>query len=221
MLRRNWSTFQVLQKGTFLVNSQQTNSTSTSAGTGGSSFASLLTGYYNQFQRNFSLVFPTYRAWELGWYVHDNWRVNNWLTLNLGLRYDITTPTSAKRNNISNFDPTDPATLAGGKVLVAGADGVSETLNIKTRLNQFQPRTGFAATLSKGLVLRGGFGMSFWPGAVFSPAKFWNAPFVSTVNLNQTAGAPTLSLDGSVPPPTPNPTCLVAACGARQEATYQ
>src|SRR5215467_2970431 len=214
LLRRDWTTFQVLFKGNFFINALQTNSTGTAAGSGGSAFASLLTGYYNQATRNMALVAPQYRDWELGQFIQDNWHMNRWLTLNLGLRYDIFTPIKEKNNAISNFDPTDPATLASGRIQVAGVGGVSDTLNIGTQYADLQPRVGFAATLGHGAVLRGGFGTSWWPNNVASPANLKNAPFVATYTINQTPATPTLKLSGAVSPPTPNPTCLVASCGA-------
>jgi hypothetical protein len=214
LLRRDWSTFQVLFKGNFLVNSIQTNSTGTGAGTGGNSFASLLTGYYNQTTRNMALVAPQYRDWEMGEFFQDDWRVTRRLTLNLGLRYDIFTPIKEKHNALSNFDPTNAAALAGGQVQVAGAGGVSDTVNIATQYKDIQPRLGFAATLGHGMVLRGGFGTSYWPNNVASPANLKNAPFVATYTINQAPANPTLRLGGSVPSPSPNPTCLSAACGS-------
>jgi hypothetical protein len=214
LLRRDWSTFQVLFKGNFFINALQTSSTGTAAGSGGNAFASLLTGYYNQGTRNMALVAPQYRDWELGEFIQDNWHMNRWLTLNLGLRYDIFTPIREKHNALSNFDPTDPATLAGGRIQVAGVGGVSDTLNIQTQYADLQPRLGFAATLGHGTVLRGGFGTSYWPNNVASPANLKNAPLVSTYTINQSPSTPTLKLSGAVPVPTANPTCLVASCGA-------
>src|SRR5262250_1923569 len=214
LLHRDWSTFQALFKGNFNINGLQTNSTGNGSGTGGNAFASMLTGYYNQATRNMALVAPQYRNLEIGEFIQDNWRLNRWLTLNLGLRYDIFTPFTEKHNAISNFDPTDPATLASGRIQVAGVNGVSNTVNIKTQYNNLQPRIGFAATLGHGTVLRGGFGTSFWPNNVASPANLKNAPLVATYTINQTPNTPALKLSGSVPNPTANPTCLVAACGA-------
>ncbi|PWU07757.1 MAG: TonB-dependent receptor [Terriglobia bacterium] len=214
LLRRDWSTFQLLFKANFNINSVQTNSTGTGAGTGGNSFASLLTGYYNQATRNMALVAPQYRDWEIGEFLQDDWRATRWLTLNVGVRYDIFTPFKEKHNAISNFDPTNGAVLAGGQIQVAGQNSVSDTLNIGTQHGDVQPRLGFAATLGHGMVLRGGFGTSYWPNNVASPANLKNAPFVATYTINQTPATPALKLSGAVPPPTPNPTCLVAACGA-------
>ena len=44
-------------------------------------------------------------TWEFGAYAQDDWRVNNWLTLNLGVRYDIFTAKTEQYNRLSNFDP--------------------------------------------------------------------------------------------------------------------
>jgi carboxypeptidase family protein len=214
ILRRDWSTFQALFKANFNINSIQTNSTATSTGAGGNSFASLLVGYPNQDTRNMALIAPQYRSWEVGEFIQDDWRATRWLTVNLGLRYDIFTPFREKHDHLSNFDPTNPATLAAGMIQVAGVGGVSDTVNIPGQHNNFQPRIGFAATLGHGTVIRGGFGTSFWPNNYASPANLKNAPFVATYTLNQTQGTPTLKFGAPVPAPAPNSTCLVAACGA-------
>jgi hypothetical protein len=203
LLRRDWSTFQVLFKGNFVFSPAQA----------GNAFASLLTGYYATGVRNMALAAPQYRDWEIGEFIQDNWRVNRRLTLNLGLRYDIYTPIIEKHNALSNFDPTDPATLASGRIQVAGANGVSRSVNIATQYGDVQPRLGFSASLGHGTVLRGGFGTSYWPNNVASPANLKNAPMVSTFTLVQTP-TPTRKISDAVPPPVPNSVCLVAACGA-------
>ena len=213
LLDRNWSTLQVLFKGNFFMNSNQTSSNGLSSGTGGNAFASMLTGYYNQATRNMALAAPQYKSWEIGEYIQDNWRVNNKLTFNLGLRYDIFTPITEKNNALSNFDPTDAATLASGRIQVAGANGVSNSAGIASQYGDVQPRIGFAYTLGRGTVLRGGFGMSFWPNNVASPANLKNAPMVATYTINQPATG-TSTLSTPVPFPVPNSVCLVAACGA-------
>lgn len=50
--------------------------------------------------------FTTYQG-----FVSDTWRVRNNLSLEIGLRYEYTTPTYASGNNLVNFDPSryDPA----------------------------------------------------------------------------------------------------------------
>lgn len=213
LLRRDWSTFQVLFKGNFNINSAQTSSTGTSSGTGGNALASLLTGYYNQATRNMALAAPQYRDWEVGEFIQDNWHVKSWLTVNLGLRYDVYTPITEKHNALSNFDPTDAASLASGRIQVAGASGVSNSVNIATQYGDVQPRIGFSASLGRGTVLRGGFGTSYWPNNVASPANLKNAPMVATYTINQLA-TPSFKISDTLPLPVPNSVCLTAACGA-------
>ncbi len=213
LLRRDWSTFQHLFLANYNFNATQT----ANAGVGGNAVASLLTGSYNSTNRTLSLIAPQYRDWEIGEYIQDNWHVSSKLTLNLGLRYDIYTPFTEKHNDIANFDPTNPAILASGMIQVAGASGVSNSVNIGTQWADLQPRIGFAWTLGHGTVLRGGFGTSYWPNNVASPASLKNAPFVSTYTINQPALSATQA-GGTLLTPAPlavaNSVCLAAACGA-------
>jgi hypothetical protein len=128
-----------------------------------------------------------YRTWEPSFYVQDDWRVARRITLNLGLRYDIFTPFTNASNStqFSCFDPVQ------AKVLVAKAEGVSATCNVKTDYGSLAPRFGFAITLSKDTVLRGGYGMSFFrdttgPGTAFAnpPNASWYAPNPLSVTLS-------------------------------------
>jgi len=214
LLRRDWSTFQALFKAEFVFSAAQTNSAAGGAGgTGGNAFASVLAGYPAQDVRNLSLVAPQYRDWEVGEFIQDDWHISRRLTLNLGLRYDQFTPFKEKHNHLSNFDPTNAAMLSSGMIQVAGANGYSDTLNIGTQWGDLQPRIGFAATLGHGMVVRGGFGISYWPNNVASPFTLKNAPFTANYTLNQTPGTPTLLFANPVPAVAPANTCLAASCG--------
>jgi hypothetical protein len=207
LIRRNWTRYQQLFKGWFQFNAAQTSSV---AGEGGNSFASLLAGLPFVSIQNLSLTPQYNRDWEYAGYTQDNWRVNRWLTLNLGLRYDVFTFFTTKNNAMSNFDPTDPAVLAGGKVIVAGQNGVSPSVNIPTQYNMVQPRFGFAASLGHNTVLRGGFGMSYFVDNSAGPSQLDNQPFATNVvAINQPFGTPF-----PVPTEDPSTECLVAACGA-------
>ena len=210
LIRRDWTRYQQLFKGWFQFNSGQTALTTDAGTSGGNSFASLLAGATAVSIQNMSLVAQQNRGWEIGEYIQDHWRVNRWLTLSLGLRYDIFTPFTDKHNNLSNFDPTDLGVAAGGKILVAGQNGVSATVNIPTQHNMFQPRFGFAANPSRGLVLRGGFGTSYYVSSTAGPSQLDNQPFATNVvMINQNFSTP-------LPVPSENlgTLCLVAACGA-------
>ena len=128
--------------------------------------------------RSASLFAPDYRMWEPGFYAEDNWSVKPWLTLNYGFRYDVYTPFTEVHNHISNFD------TATGQVLVAGVNGVSDTAGIQTDYSNFSPRVGFAASLGHGMVVRGGFGLTYFPGNYTSNAALKNPPFTSNFGPN-------------------------------------
>lgn len=213
-LFRRWSQFQQLFKGGFQVGNQIS----------GNAMVNLLAGTYFLYLRDVALTAPQYRSQEYGMYLQDDWRVNSWLTLNLGVRYDIFTPLTEKHNALSNFDITKAEVRKGGKMWIAGRDGISRTVNIETQLGDIQPRLGFAASTFKGLVVRGGFGMSYHPTNVASPAQMKNAPFTSTATVVNAglAGAPVppFTFSNPLPPVVPNPTCLSASCGAPAGSSF-
>ena len=51
----------------------------------------------------------------LGTYIQDDWRINRKLTLNLGFRYEYTSPYGEKWGNIGYIDPYDTEPITGGK----------------------------------------------------------------------------------------------------------
>jgi hypothetical protein len=88
-------------------------------------------------------------------YVQDDIRVNDKLTLNLGLRYEYSTPQWEADNVLTNFDP---ATLT----MVAAKDGsVEDRSTIKPDRNNVGPRLGFAYSVTPTTVIRGGYGTSY------------------------------------------------------------
>ena len=58
----------------------------------GSGLGDLVAGYASDAQFQNDAAFPHFRSWEIGGYIQDDWRATRWLTLNLGVRYDIFTP---------------------------------------------------------------------------------------------------------------------------------
>lgn len=121
-------------------------------------------------------------AW--GFYVQDDWKVSQKLTLNLGLRWEFEGPLTERYNrSVAGFDPnyvppfaaaaqaayassatTDqmivPASqwAVKGGVTFAGVGGASRGL-YNTPKKNLLPRFGFAYQLTSKTVLRGGFGM--------------------------------------------------------------
>jgi hypothetical protein len=136
--------------------------------------ATFLVGAFTGVARSASLFAPDYRMWEPGFYLQDNYKAKSWLTLNFGIRYDVYTPFTEVHNHISNFD------VKTGTVLVAGVNGVSDTAGIQTDYSNFSPRVGFAASLGHGMVVRGGFGLTYFAGNYTSNAALKNPPFTSS-----------------------------------------
>jgi len=162
-------------------------------GTQGNPFASLLFGYPD----NSSLIniYPAVanKSKETGLYIEDNWKVNSRLTLNLGLRYEWSTPYSERYDRIqfSDFtagsgmkidlsagDPTLKALGLGPKELngITLFPNTSGMRHVPIDRNNFGPRLGFAYQLDSNTVVRGGggvyYGMSVatnfqYPGTAF------------------------------------------------------
>ncbi|MEN6534138.1 MAG: TonB-dependent receptor [Bryobacteraceae bacterium] len=164
-----------------------TNPQSTS-GTG-SAFAQFLLGAVS------SASFSTHiGASQVGnafdFFVQDDWKVSNRLTVNLGLRYDYQQWPWERNNGLSNFDPfsTDSVTGLLGRTTYSGVD--YEGRGINSNLNNWGPRIGFAWDLTgKGkTVLRAGYGI--YNSSMFSWYYFGSTNgFASTSTSYTPAGA--------------------------------
>jgi hypothetical protein len=169
----------------------------------GNPFASTLFGYADNINPvpniNTSLqVLPAVanRSVETGFYFQDDWKVNSKLTLNLGIRYEWSTPYDERYNRIqfSNFTAPDGVTLNTSSAQAALASvgvsfpasesliGTTEFANSSMRhvpvyRNDVGPRLGFAYSFDSKTVVRGGAGIYFgmspatnfqYPGTAFS-----------------------------------------------------
>ena len=138
------------------------------AGAPPNSLASFLQGTPTTITRQFPFQFQYYRTWEPHVYVQDDWHATRKLTLNLGLRWDHIGQLASATGQRSNYQ------IATNKFCI------SSYACVEPNWKQFAPRVGFAYSAGKGLVVRGGFGMSYFAqdyaaGAVNLP----NPPFVS------------------------------------------
>jgi hypothetical protein len=136
-----------------------------------STLATFLNGIAENEVRQNELAVPHYRMWESGYFVQDDIRLNNRLTVNAGVRYDIFTPFTEILNRISNFNPTQDEL-----VIASSSDG---TAGVVTHYDNVAPRVGFEQGVGKSVVLRGGFGISFFPSNYTSAASLKNQPFIS------------------------------------------
>ena len=139
-------------------------------------------------------VATTSRAYAV--YLEDDWRLKPKLTLNLGLRYELQIPRTERYNRMNYFDPLAPSPLAapsglpdlkGGLVFV-GTEGVGR-LQFPIRWTNFAPRFGFAYQVRKTMVIRGGYGLFYYPaqalgasGTVGGFGYSSQTPFVGSLN---------------------------------------
>ena len=145
--------------------------------------ASTLVGAFQSQTRNFNISPPDYRSWEPSGFAQDSWKVTPKMTVLLGVRYDVYTPFTEAHNHISNYDffgaLADPSTATGSALKVAGQNGVSATAGIPTSYDNVAPRVGFSYSATPRTVIRGGYGLSYFPGNYTSNGDLKNAPFTS------------------------------------------
>jgi outer membrane receptor protein involved in Fe transport len=114
---------------------------------------------------------------QIGWYVQDDWAVNDKLTLNIGLRWDIeknpsyldfVTPANVVAAlNAPNPDPNAPSGQTYAQALALGGidinDYISTGNNRKAYKNEWQPRFGFSYDIDgdEKRVIHGGAGRAY------------------------------------------------------------
>jgi len=116
------------------------------------------------------------RQWRQGYYVQDDYKVRQNLTLNLGIRYDFYQPMYEVNNKQSNVSETD------GTLQVAGVNGNSRAM-YNPYYGGFEPRVGFAYTLTPKFVVRGGYGIiSYFEGMGENTRLTQNPPWIKAFN---------------------------------------
>src|SRR5260370_32141265 len=113
-------------------------------------------GYPSQITRPKLIGVFGLRAWEYSWYVQDDFKVSQRLTLNLGLRHELFMPLTEVEGRIANynFSSTDPALS-----LIASRGDKYAGREVDPK--NFAPRLGFAYNLSDRTVLRGSYGIHY------------------------------------------------------------
>ena len=106
---------------------------------------------------------PTY--YLHGMYVQDDWKARRNLTLNLGFRYEIQMPPTARHNEQAYFDlhALNPISAATG-IPVYGQIVYNNPGNrslYSHNLSDFAPRVGFSYAMMPKLVWRGGYGLYY------------------------------------------------------------
>ena len=168
----------------------------------GSDFADFLIGAPTSYSQGQG--FPSYgRSRYFGLFAQDSWRVQSNITLNYGLRWDVSRPWSEKNGQLETLVPGLQSTRFPGSPLgwvFPGDPGIASTL-APTRYNNFAPRIGLAYSpnFESGLLhtLTGGSGKT---SIRLGWGKFYST-FEGATNFNEIGDAPFGIFYGSPVPP--------------------
>lgn len=180
----------------------------------GDSFASMLLGFPSAIRRGTGNTVTEAQINPQSYYVQDDWRVNDKLTVNLGVRYEAIPAPREDTNRLGNLviarNPTsgqytgtllwastnpevDPATGVAGEPPHTGGYGPSLMRN---NYLDFAPRVGFAYQFNNKTVIRSAYGIfynSTFVQELQDMRKFW--PYTIQQNFSANQGTrPDLSI---------------------------
>jgi len=163
----------------------------------GNPFATILTGYPHDASLHLVPAVAD-KSMETGFYVQDDWKVTPRLTVNLGLRYEWSTPYSERYNRLQFNDFTGdtgisiPVDRDGTGLFpqfgqIGGIGGISTFPTSGHRhspvdRNNWAPRLGFAYQLASNTVLRGGVGI-FYGMNVATNFQYAGPAFAKTASM--------------------------------------
>ncbi len=194
-------------RGDFRFRGRNTNPANATS-SGFRSFADFLYGLPETTSRQIGADPADTTGTQYSFFVQDNWRVSDWLTLNLGVRYEYQTALREKTGRLANLliDTTNTATLVCSNEVrnpttnalicaAASTKGLPETL-VNPDKNNWGPRVGFALRPLKDdkTVIRGGAGI-YYSLETFNPIRQQlavQAPFLNRINYSRVAATPLL-----------------------------
>ncbi len=127
------------------------------AGLGWNAGATTLLGQLSSYGKSVQFELMTMRENQFGVYVADRWQVNEKLTVNLGLRYELYPLASRADRGLEllNYETFN--------VQLGGLGGNPKDLGIETSKGLFAPRIGLAYRIDDNTVFRAGYGRTFNP----------------------------------------------------------
>jgi hypothetical protein len=198
--------------GSFTFNGQFTGSNANNpSATSRNAIADLLLGYPSSGSITLNSQFDNYIRYY-GAFVQDDWRVNDRLTVNYGLRFEHETGLAEKNNQlVVDFDrdvvsplnvtiPADPvagtpARQVMGGLVFAGQNGANTYVG-KPPAVKLSPRVGMAFSMNDRTVIRAGYGLFWapWQAGVQQPPGY-----AQTTSLEQNTLRPITSITNPFP----------------------
>ena len=165
-------------RGWFVFGGGYTNDLST--GLEGSGVADLLLGVpISNEQDSLAGLYPT-RYWDLAEFFQDDFHVSRNLTINLGLRYELTSPANGR---VGNFD------LNSAIVNTSYGPSAVSHAGVQFDKRDWGPRVGFSWSAMKNTVVRSAFGMFYSSEANIFDDLGLNPPQLSFYAANFSASA--------------------------------
>jgi hypothetical protein len=142
----------------------------------GTPLASFLLGQVQQFSIDLQRDEIRNRASFQEYFVQDDWRLSNRVTVNAGLRYTLNLPSTERNNQAAVFD------LDSQQLEYLGRDGNPRAARMLHGLN-FGPRLGVVARVTDKTVVRTGYGLVWIEMAgITTPFTTPVFPFLQTVS---------------------------------------
>ncbi|MDQ4120271.1 MAG: TonB-dependent receptor [Acidobacteriota bacterium] len=135
---------------------------------GGYPVASLITGATEFAFNSNNSIDPIFNQLTQGYFIQDDIKVNQKLTLNVGVRYDIPGLRTEEDNRFRTFDPNvvNPAINRPGALVGAGGQSGLQAEHralAPTDYSNIGPRVGAAYALDNKTVIRAGVGLYYAP----------------------------------------------------------
>jgi hypothetical protein len=181
----------------------------------GNAFADFLLGYLAGSQKPLGPSNIEARNYRWGFFLQDDWRLTNKLTINMGLRYDVPTLYQNTKGQMVNWysnlnslvilkGPNDSSAYPNLPIVTGQSVGLNTGNYLNNDLKQVAPRFGIAyrPLSSNRLVLRGGYGIYYdpMPWQYGSYILGTNPPFAGTVSFEPSSNTiPTLFLGNAFP----------------------
>jgi hypothetical protein len=163
----------------------------------GTPLASFLLGQVQQFSIDLQQDEIRNRAYFHEYFVQDEWRLTDRVTINAGVRYTLNFPSTEENNQVAVFN------LEAQNLEYLGRDGRSRAARELHRLN-FGPRLGIVGRVTEKTIARAGYGLVWIEMAgITTPFTTPVFPFLQTVaerTLDNITPAFTLAQGPSVQP---------------------
>jgi len=209
-----WERLNVIQPpsptGQFTFSNLFTNlpTDAATAGSTGTPLASFLLGQVQQFSIDLQDLQIRNRAhWE-EYFIQDDWRLSDRITVNGGVRYTLNFPSTEQDDQVAVFN------LETQQLEYAGTDGRPRAARQLHKLN-FGPRLGVVSRVTDRTVVRTGYGLVWIEMAgITTPFTTPVFPFLQTVSQRTLDNlAPAFALSGG---PTVTPIAHTPAAGLGQ-----